>query len=1192
MATSIIENKRDIKNFYTTNSLNEFNSILSFISEICDVPYVYLNVKDLNDNSKPNEYRIGINTSITDDLLSVLDIVVLQNKPFVFLNNNKTSSFKLDLLNNSSTEVAFFAGFPIVNKYNSVIGSLSLMDVKSKNLSKLETKIIFQSITNIQSLINLKDQNTELQNTINDKTIQFEIHNANSIEITFQLDENGIITQVSKKWEAILGHKIQTIIGTNFIEFIHPDDVKICTNTVQNLIKDKKLVEALTYRIKHKNGNYVWHSSNLKIVKLKNRFYFIGNCRDITEYVESKQKLKEQKEFYIKILDRLPTDVAVFDNNHKYIYLNPTAIKNDELRKFIIGKDDFEYAIHTGRNSFFANQRRIKFLDALNSEKLIEWEDEINQPDGSVTTHNRKFNPVFLEDGKLEMMVGFGTDITESKQYQKEILESKKLIQSILKNVAVGILVQGPNSEIIENNQAACEMLGLSQDQLIGKTSFDNGWKVIHPDGTDFKPEDHPVPKSIKTEKSIKGIVMGVFRSINNDLVWLLVDAIPVFDEDNILIYVVCSFNNITNQKNAENALKISNERFLYSNKATSDVIWDWDLTTRKVFYGEGYYENFEYKLNNTINNLGDHHNLVHPLDADRAYSSINTAIQGNVDYWECEYRHVKPDNTYAIVKDNAYIVRDETGKAIRIIGAMKDITDERKLKTKLQQSEEQFKGAFNHSAAGMALINAEGKFIELNERLLEILGYMDTEMKSIKIQDIAAKNQIKKLLILKRKLDTEKISKFNIEIQLIHKNKTLIWTLMSVSLIKNSEKKYYIFQFIDVTSRKKIEDENKLLLEENNRNKQIQLEQAKNLYRLLANNTVDLVCLHNLDGTFKYVSPSIKKVLGYTPEELIDRDPFDFAHPNEIEYVRNKLKEFISNKIEEPIIARFKNRNNNYIWIEIKARVIIENGVMGEFQTSSRDITVRKKADEAIEKALTKERKLNELRTNLVSTISHEFRTPMTTIRTSAELINMYLEEQNLENKNRLQKRVEIITLEIDRIVELMDAVLTISKEDSGKTNYNPIFFNIKNLCEEIIDKNFTELANKREVITSFKGEKFMLYGDKNLMEYSLSNLLNNALKYSENKPNIKLQITSSKSICKIKIIDYGIGIPEEDQDKLFNTFYRASNTDGIQGTGLGLYIVRNFVEKNKGTVTLKSKLGEGTTAIMQFPIQKEYDD
>jgi PAS domain S-box-containing protein len=1188
--SSLKQNKKDKRDFVKKNFQNEFTSILAFISELSEAPYVYLNIKEIDNNNKSIDYKLGFSTSITDDLLSLIDMVVLQNKVHIISNSNKATQIKLRPLNSSVEPLVFFAGFPIIDTLGKVIGSLSIMDLKPKQLSKLQLKIISQSIISIQSIINLKKENNKLMNTLKEREIQFELHNENSTEITYQLDENGIITHVSKNWKTILGHNINTVIGSNFSCFVHPEDLKICRHAIKNLIEEKSFKKEVTYRIRHKDARFVWHSANLKIVKEKEGFYFVGNCRDISGYVESEQKLKAQKDFYITILDRLPTAVAVFDQNGKYTYLNPTAIKNNELRKFIIGKDDFEYAIHTGRSSTFAEIRKIKFLKAIETKGLVEWQDEITQANGTIVIHKRKYNPVFNEDGTLEMMVGFGIDITDSIKNKKETLASKQLAHEILENVAVGILLQGPDSQIIKNNKAACEMLGLNQDQLLGKTSFDPHWKVIHPNGTTYKPEDLPVPKAITELKPIEAVVMGVFRPVKNDLVWLLVDAIPVLDDDKSLLYIICSFNNITNQINAENELKISNERFLYSNKASSDIIWDWNLASRKVFYGDGYYEHFGFNLNNTINNLGEHSHLVHPLDKEKTYANINKAILGTSDFWQYEYRHLKSDNTYALVKDTAYIVRNEKGEALRVIGAMKDITKERKLKVELQRSEEQFKGAFKHSAAGMALIDNKGYYIEVNERLVQILGYTNVEMKSLKFQDIANTIDFKKHLIYQEKLDSDRISNFTIETRFIHKNKTIVWTQMSVSLIKNTETKYYIFQFIDITERKHIEEENKYLLEDNIRTKADQLDEAKNLYLLLANNTVDLVCLHNLDTVFEYVSPSVKKLVGYKPEQLIGKAPRDFVHPEDLERFQNCIKTpmFLKNKISKKENFRFKHANGNYRWLQITTILLEKNGIAVGFQTNGRDVTKELEAKQNIEEALIKERKLNDLKTNLVSTISHEFRTPMTTIRTSAELISIYLEGQNFENAIRLQKRVDIITQEIDRIVELMNAVLTLSKEDSGKTNFTPTLIDLQTLCLEIIDKNFCDLKDQRKVNLNLTGKNFLIYADKNLMEYSISNLLNNAFKYSANSGDVILNLISTGSKCALQVIDNGIGIPKKDQDKLFNTFYRASNTNGIPGTGLGLNIVKNFVEKNNGTVSLQSKLGKGTKVTISFPLQK----
>ncbi len=1038
------------------NFQQEFNDILSFLAEICEVPCAF--ISHINYKAPSIISKIGFDSStIPENLLTYNKIIIEQNSIFKISGITKHHSKKNK---NSDLTFDFFLGIPISNDENIAIGTLCIMDLKSKEISLVQLKTLEHSANQIQSFLKLRKKNSDLQKVIEIGKNQFQIAEANSKEILYELDENGTIIYVSKNWKTFLGYEVDEVIGRSNASFLHPEDLGKIVDFLEDMIVTGNSKNEIIYRILHKEGHYVWHASSVSLSEKDGKIIYIGNCRDITEYIEARHKLLQQKEFYEKILDKIPTDIAVYDSNHNYVYSNPFAIKNDELRKFIIGKNDFEYAKQIGRNSISAQKRRIKFLEATLTKNLVAWDEKYMGADGESTYQTRKFNPVFDEEGKLDIMVGFGMDITEMKTVQQQILKSKQLLNSVLENVAVGIIVQGPRSEFLEYNKAACEMLGLTEDQMLGKTSFDEHWKVIHLDGKEFLANEHPVPMAIKQRKPIKKIVMGVFRPMTNDRVWLLVDAIPVFDEKRKLLYVVCSFN---------------------------------------------------------------------------------------------------------------------------------DITELKKLEDELRQSEAQFKGAFEHSPVGMALINVDGYYIEVNERLCEILGYTNQELKSLTFQELTYSEDLEIDLVYKQDLDLGKIANFSSEKRFVKKDKSYVWTHISVSLVKKSENEtYYIVQIIDITERKKIENQNKLLIEENNKNRAIQLNEAKNRYRFLAENSVDLICLHTLDTAFQYVSPSVVNILGYNPEYMEGKSPLDFAHPEDLRYLEDSFTDFIDEKVNGTTIARFRNNEGKYIWLETKANIIKEKDIKTGFQSSSRDITTRKEEEEIIEKTLIKERELNELRSNLVSTVSHEFRTPMTTIRTSAELISIYLKGQTFEKKQRLEKQLSTITGEIDRIVELMNSVLTISRNDAGKTIFNPIQFDLKQLCIDVIETSYNNQKDGRKVKTFFKGTNFVVFADKNLMEYSIFNLLNNAFKYSQGCEDIIVNISTTSSKVVLEIIDFGIGIPNEDQPKLFNTFFRASNTNGIPGTGLGLYIVKTFTEKNSGTIQFESILGKGTKVKLTFPLQK----
>lgn len=1132
---------------------------------------------------------LSFQAQIEDKLLSVVkgDFGLIVNSQNYTKRVNEVKSLNLsqtyqELINDEFSNITIY---PIVITNSELIGTLAL--IHNDQLSKEAMDTCLQLV---ESHIELFENTIQLKRVVINQNKQFESFIENSKEILYELNHLGEILYLSDSWETATGYTIEESLGKITAEYLHPNDIESVGEFLSKLVPNEKCNESVTYRVKHKKGHYIWHSSDVKLIERDGSLYYIGNCRDVTDFIKSQEEITKQKEFYGKILDRLPIDLGVWDENHRYLFLNREAIKNDELRNFIIGKDDFQYAKHTGRDESFAKSRREKFLKALENKEIVEWEDQIIDLLGNQRFFTRKFIPIYHSDGQFDMMTGYGIEITQSKKINEEILKSRQLTTSVIQNAAVGIIVQGPQSEFLEYNKSACEMLGLTEDQMIGKSSFHPHWKVVHLDGSEFKAEEHPVPQVIKNLIPVKNVTMGVHRPLTNDLVWLLVDAIPVFNDKKELVYVICTFNDITARKKAEDALIESNERFKYASQATSDALWDWNIITNEIFVGESYNLLFGYQFDNNVIPGEFCESLVHPVDKEDYENSIEKAFIENKQKWSHEYRYLKSDGSYAFVSDKAIIIRDENGNPVRMIGAMQDITQEKLLKHELQQSEERFKGAFNNSSFGSALVSLNGNWIVVNNRMTEILGYTKEEFKELSFVEFTYKDDVEIDLAYKKQMDEGEISYFHFEKRFIHKNQSLVWVHLSVSTVKdsNGNVQYYVAQVVDISERKRMEEENRLLIEENNRNKAQQLIEAKNWYRLLADNTIDLVCLHNLDSSFKYVSPSIKNLLGYTPEDLIGKYPADLVHPEDLAKFKNQIGKIIkeNKRISEQV--RLLNSYGEYQWFETNATLVYENNVPVSYQSSTRDITQRKKAEKIIEDTLIQERQLNELRTNLVSTISHEFRTPMTTIRTSAELIAMYIENSNFNNTPQVEKRIETITKEIDRIVELMDAVLTISKDDADKTSFNPVICNLKEICLDVIETSFAHQKDNRIVEVFFESSISTIFADINLIKYTLFNLLSNAFKYSVGFGNVKLNLKEKDENIIVEVIDNGIGIPEEDQPKLFNTFFRASNSNGIQGTGLGLYIIKTFTEKNSGSVTLESQLGKGTKVTLEFPLFK----
>ena len=806
----LIENqKKTWELFDITNFQREFHDILAFATELCEIPHAFISFFD----KEQQIIRVNVGFDfliIPESVLFYQQDVIQQNKIFIVTDIAEGSNYEL----NNLKPFSFFAGFPICINENLVVGTLCIMDTKTKVLSPIELKSLNRAVSQIQFLLQLNIQNNGFQKLIQEKENQLAIFTKKFNNIFYELNIDRTINSVSENWTAAVGYKINEVIGENTSKFIHPDDVEKGIYFLKKLTLGVKNNDEIVYRVLHREGYYVWHSSCVQLVKKGNKQFYVGNCRDITINVITLQDLLPQKEFYEKILDRLPIDIAVWDYNRRYTYLNPAAIKKNKLRKLIIGKDDFEHIEHRDKPNTFTKNLRVKFIEAVQTRDIVEWEDMIQLKNGQKTYHTRKFAPIFYENGSLEMMLGYGIDITKSKKDQEEILKSRQLTDNIIKNVAVGILVQNPQSEILESNKAACEMLGLSVDELLGKTSFDAHWKAIKVNGTDFKVEEFPVSQAIQKLKPINNIVMGLHRSLN-DLVWLLVDAVPVFSDYNALLYVICSFRDITVQKNAEDALKIGGERFTHSSEAASDLIWNWDIIADEIFVGESFSVLFGHKLVGNIISKEEYDSLIHPEDRKSYFESFKKAINSDVPTWSYKYRYQKAGGGDSYLNNTSIIIRNDVGKAIRVFGFVKDSTEDIKKNNKLQQSEQLFNDAFEHSFIGVALVSPKGYWNEVNNKVCQMLGYSKNELKLLTFQDVTHPEDLQMDLIELKKLINGEISNYNIKKRYISKNKNIIYAHLSVSLVRNGKGEIinFLSQIIDITERKKIEEENKLLI-------------------------------------------------------------------------------------------------------------------------------------------------------------------------------------------------------------------------------------------------------------------------------------------------------------------------------------------------------------------------------------------
>ncbi|MEH1765437.1 hybrid sensor histidine kinase/response regulator [Nostoc sp.] len=242
------------------------------------------------------------------------------------------------------------------------------------------------------------------------------------------------------------------------------------------------------------------------------------------------------------------------------------------------------------------------------------------------------------------------------------------------------------------------------------------------------------------------------------------------------------------------------------------------------------------------------------------------------------------------------------------------------------------------------------------------------------------------------------------------------------------------------------------------------------------------------------------------------------------------------------------------------------------------------RESEERTRQALAKEQELNELKSNFVAMVSHEFRTPMTTIRTAVDILEYNSDKLTDDRRTKYFDRIQNA---INQMLHLLDEILFLSKTEAAKLEYKPTLLNLENFCSELTDILQINAGSQHSIIFTCEGESTQAQMDEDLLNCILTNLISNAIKYSPQHSTIWFDLICKDRLAIFQVRDRGMGIPLKDQARLFQTFYRASNVGVIQGTGLGLTIVKKCVELHGGHIQLESEQGIGTTVIVTLPLE-----
>ena len=302
------------------------------------------------------------------------------------------------------------------------------------------------------------------------------------------------------------------------------------------------------------------------------------------------------------------------------------------------------------------------------------------------------------------------------------------------------------------------------------------------------------------------------------------------------------------------------------------------------------------------------------------------------------------------------------------------------------------------------------------------------------------------------------------------------------------------------------------------------------------------------------------------------NNEQFVIAFVVDITQRKESERHMIEQKEQLEIVTEDIRRLNSDLENKVEERTMILKEALQELETSQQNLS----------EALSKEKELNEIKSRFVSMASHEFRTPLSTVLSSASLIGKYTQAEEQDKRDRHIKRIKD---SVKHLNDLLEDFLSLGKLEEGKVQAKSAPFDVKEFLEETAEEIKAIIKPGQQVHLECSGEGEFIT-DRRLLKNILINLLSNAVKFSPEGASIRIKsrrTDDNKLVLTVK--DEGMGISEEDQQHMFTSFYRGKNVVNIQGTGLGLHIVKRYIDLVNGSVSLESRLGEGTAVTIALP-------
>ena len=959
------------------------------------------------------------------------------------------------------------------------------------------------------------------------------------------------------------------LIGRPALELISAEDCEMVTEKMTTALAEGGLPYILEYHcLKNDGSTFICEAtvSEIKDKKGENTGY-MAVARDITERKRIHEALRTSEERLRIITENMNDLVSLVDAEGNYLYLSPVYKSmfgddpDQDLGKNVI---DFAQRVHPDDRKKYVSI----ILETTSNPISGSVQYRYKHTSGSYIWVESQWSILTGENGQLMGAVIVNRDITERRRMEDTLRQSEQDYRTLFDTTIDGMaVIDAETMRVLLINQPILQKYGSGLSEDIFKGNLLN---FVHP-------EDR--------ERALKLIVEDLFEKDARKFV-----KIRLINSDGKMFWASCtgarikyqgrpaglvSLRDITEQQEAEDALRDSEERFRRLVDQAPDIIFRFSDEKGLEYCSPIVCKVTGYTAEELLAEPKIGVELAKGFDAGLAEDYERTVIKGaSLRTREISFVHKDGRRIYLDMRSHA--VRDKEGKVIAYEGILRDITERKRMEEELHLLSD----AVRMTAESVSIVDLKGRIVDVNEAGLKMQGL---ENKA----DLVGKNPFDIIIPEDQPKALETMAKIlaegslqTVEYHIITNDgrKALIETSVSLIRGEKGEPKSIVAVARDITERRRIEEA---------------LRESEKRYRLLAENLRDVIWTVDMNWRLTYVSPSITQLAGYSVEEYITKNWDEIVAPASVELLTNVFNEELALEASghsdllrsRTFEVELKCKDGSTVPVEMKATFLRgpdgrPTGILGV----SRDITARRKAEEEKQKLEEQLQLAGRLAAvgELAAGVAHELNNPIAAIKGYAQFLTA---RKDLDET--IRKDLDTIFRESQRATKITQNLLSFARRhepEKHPVSINDVIENILEMQEHMMKVNNIEL----EMELAPDLPKTM--ADFHQMQQVFMNIVNNAeqaMIEAHGKGRLLIKTRRAGKMVQITFADNGPGISEENLKRIFDPFFTTKEVG--KGTGLGLSICYGLIEAHGGRIYAKSKLGQGATFVIEMPIVSE---